>query len=144
MSSTRNASETSSSNFEALFNEALAKYTQKTGDNLRGHPLASKIDGCKSAESFLAIFQEQVQEFEEFRKDDSKLMEWLRPVVDGLLVLSNSGAVQTAAELVSPHKVAVVMSVFLTSFSYRCFPLQNMSFLRSVSFSQCVSPSHSS
>ena len=53
MSSTRNASETSSSNFEAPSNnEALTKYTQKTGTNLRYHLLASKIDSCESAESF--------------------------------------------------------------------------------------------
>jgi len=143
MSSTRNASKTSSFNFEALFNDALTKYTKKTGKDLRDHPLASKIDSCKSAKSFLDIFQEQAKEFEE-SVDDSKLLDRLEPVVNGLLVLSESGAVETAASLVSPHKVAVVMSTFLTSFSYRCFPLQNMCFLRSASFSQCVFPSHSS
>ena len=143
MSSTRNASETSSSNFEALLNEALTKYTQKTGEDLRDHPLASKIDSCKSADSFLAIFQEQVQEFKGSR-NDSKLIDRLGPVVDFLFVLSKSGVVKDAADLVSAHQVAVVMSAFPTSFSYRCSPLQNMSCLRSASFSQCVSPSHSS
>ena len=143
MSSTRNASETSSFNFEALFNDALTKYTKKTGKDLRDHPLASKIDSCKSAEAFLAIFQEQAQEFEGSR-NDSKLIDRLGPVISGLLVLSESGAVETAAGLVGPHKVAVVMSTFLTSFSYRYSPLQNMCFLRSAFFSQCVSPSHSS
>ena len=143
MSSTRNASKTSSSNFEALVNEALTKYTQKTGDNLRSHPLASKIDSCKTAESFLAIFQGQVQEFEEFRKGDSKLIEWLRPVVDGLLVLSKSGEVQTAAGLVSPHNVAVVMSVFLNVIFIQVFPpakhvLSAISVLLSVCLSLAV------
>ena len=109
MSSTRNRSETSSANFEALLNEALTKYTEKTGKNLRDHPLASNIDRCNSAESFLAIFQQQAQDFDEFRNGDSKLIEWLRPVVDGLLFLSNSGVVDTVADIVSPHKVAVVM-----------------------------------
>jgi len=141
MSSTRNASKASSSNFEALLNEALTKYTQKTGKDLRNHPLASKIDSCKSAKSFLDIFQEQAKEFEE-SVDDSKLLDRLEPVVNGLLVLSESGAVETAASLVSSHKVAVVMSAFPTSLSYRCSPLQNMYFLRSAFFSQCVSPSH--
>jgi len=83
MSSTRDASET---NFGALFNGALTKYTQTTRKDLRDHPLASKIDSCKDAESFLAIFQKQAQEFEEFRKGNSKLIDMLRPVVDGLLV----------------------------------------------------------
>jgi hypothetical protein len=102
MSSLRDASETSPSNFEPLFNKALTKYIQKSGDILRDHPLASQIDSCKSAESFLAIFQEQAEKFEEHKKGDSKLVEWLRHLVDGLLVLSNSGVVETAAELVSP------------------------------------------
>ena len=120
MSSTRNAKETPSSEFEALFNEALTKYTKKTGDNLRDHPLASKIDSCDTIESFLAIFQEQAHEFEEYRNGDSKLIEWLRPVVDGLLVLSKSGAVKTAADLVSPHKLRLAL---LCSSFRRRFPI---------------------
>jgi len=111
MPSTRNHSETSSANFEALLNEALTKYTEKTGKNLRDHPLASNIDRCNSAESFLAIFQQQAQDFDEFRNGDSKLIEWLRPVVDGLLFLSNSGVVDTVADIVSPHKVALLCSM---------------------------------
>lgn len=111
MSSTRNRSETSSANFEVLLNEALTKYTEKTGKNLRDHPLASNIDRCNSAESFLAIFQQQAQDFDEFRNGDSKLIEWLRPVVDGLLFLSNSGVVDTVADIVSPHKVALLCSM---------------------------------
>ena len=109
MYSTRSASENSSSNFEALLDEALTKYTQKTGKNLRDHPLASKIDSSNSAESFLAIFQEQAQEFDEFRKGGSKLIESLKPVVDGLLFISNSSVVETLTDLVCPHKVLVVL-----------------------------------
>jgi len=144
MSSTRDDSETSSANFEALLNEALTKYTQKTGKNLRDHPLASNIDSCNSAESFLVLFQQQAQDFEQFRNGDSKLIEWLRPVVDGLLFISNSGVVDAVADIVRPPQGSCCYYVRCpTSLLYRCSPLQNMSFLRSASFSRCVSPSHS-
>jgi hypothetical protein len=57
-----------SSNFEALFNATLAKYTKQTGNDLRNHPLASRIDSCDSPDSILDIFQEQARAFKEFRK----------------------------------------------------------------------------
>lgn len=37
-----------SSDFEALFNAALAKYTKQTGKDIRHHPLVGRIDGCDS------------------------------------------------------------------------------------------------
>ncbi|KAN0111234.1 hypothetical protein V8E52_008714 [Russula decolorans] len=62
----REASNTTStsSNFEVLFNAALAKYTNQTGNDLRNHPLAIMIDSCDSPDSILDIFQEQARAFE--------------------------------------------------------------------------------
>lgn len=90
-------------NFEAIFNAALAKYSNQTGHDLRNHPLASTIDGCDSAESILAIFQEQAKSFHEFSHGDPKLMKWLQPVVTGLYTLTTSPALSAGASLVSPQ-----------------------------------------
>jgi hypothetical protein len=83
---------------------ALDKYTKQTGKDLRNHPLALKIGQCDSAESILAIFQEQAQEFDEFRNGNSKLIRWLQPVVTGLYTLSTSSALRGGVNLASPNK----------------------------------------
>jgi hypothetical protein len=78
MSSTPDTS-TSSSHFQAIFNAALAKYSEQTKMDLLNHPLTSKIKACDSAESTLAIFREQAKRFDKFRNGDHKLFKWLRP-----------------------------------------------------------------
>jgi fungal STAND N-terminal Goodbye domain len=90
------------SDFEALFNAALAKYTKQTGKDLRNHPLADRIDGCDNPDSILDIFQEQSQAFDEFRNGDTKLFKWLRPVVNVLHALSTNAVLTDRASLVSP------------------------------------------
>lgn len=80
----------------------MVKYTKQTGQDLRNHPLASKIDRCDSAESILAIFQEQAKAFQEFRDRDPKLLKYLRPTVDGLYALSTAPALSATIGLVSP------------------------------------------
>ena len=92
---------TTTSNFEAIIDAALAKYTRQTGKDLRNHPLALKINQCDSAESILAIFQEQAQEFDEFRNGNSKLIKWLQPVVTGLYTLSTNPSLRHGVNLVS-------------------------------------------
>jgi len=91
-------------NLEGIFNAALAKYTNQTGHDISNHPLASTIDGCDSAESILAIFQEQAKAFHEFRHGDPKLMKWLQPVVTGLYALSASPALSDGVSFVSPQR----------------------------------------
>ena len=102
-------------NFEGIFNAALAKYTNQTGHDLGNHPLASKIDGYDSAESILAVFQEQAKAFHEFRHGDPKLMKWLQPVVTGLYALSASPALSDGISLVSPPNVLLFLSVFFNT-----------------------------
>jgi len=50
-----------SSNFEAIFNAASAKYTRQTGKDLLSHPLASKIDSCISPSSSLQISKNKLR-----------------------------------------------------------------------------------
>jgi len=90
-------------NFDAIFNEAMAKYANQTGHDLRNHPLASKIDACDSAESILAIFQEQAQQFDEFRNGDHRLIKWIQPFVTNLHALSTNPILNTAVGFVSAN-----------------------------------------
>jgi hypothetical protein len=129
----------SSSNFEAILNAALDKYTKYTGQDLRNHPLVSEIDRCNSAESILAIFQEQAKAFQEFRNHDPKLLKYLRPTVNGLYALSTTLALSTTIDLVSPTNFLYFLTVFLMMLSCRRSPLHHQSSLGSVSFYLCVS-----
>ena len=101
MSSTPNTT-TCSSNFTALFDVALAKYTKITGSDIRSHPLSSMIDRCESLDAILAIFQEQSRAFDEFRNGDPKLIKWLAPLVSGLHAISTNAVISAGASLVSP------------------------------------------
>ena len=103
------ASKTSSlaSNFETLFDTALAKYAKRTGEDLRNHPLAAAIDRCNSPDSILAIFREQSEAFDEFRNGDPKLIKWLGPVVKGLHAISTNTVLSGGAGLVSPNQFRI-------------------------------------
>jgi len=101
------------SNFETLLNAALAKYTKQTGNDLRDHPLASKIDSCDSPDSILDIFQEQARAFDEFRRDDTKLFKCLRPVVNVLHALSTVPILSDSGSFVSLATFLVIYSMYL-------------------------------
>ena len=56
--------------FQDMFNAALVEYTNQTGTNvadLAKHPLAAKIENCKSANDLL-VLGEQAKAFREFRQ----------------------------------------------------------------------------
>ncbi len=136
MSSASNTSPTSF-NFEAIFNAALTEYTIRTGNDLRNHPLASKIDSCDNPESILDIFQEQAQAFDKFRKGDTKLLKWLKPVVGVLHAFSTNEVISDIASHVSPATSVILL---LDNLSSRCFRPQRRSSPLSISCYPCVSP----
>ena len=103
MSSTSNTTSTTF-NFQVIFDAALKDYTKKTGKDLRDvdHPLASELDSCDSPYSILKIFQEQAREFDEFRKGDTNLFKWLKPIVKVLHTLSTNEVLGDSAASVNP------------------------------------------
>ena len=113
MSSSANTTSTPF-NFEEIFNAALTKYRERTGKDLRNHPLASKIDNCDNPDSILNIFQEQAQEFDKFRKGNANLVKWLKPVVNVLHAISTNKAFIDKASHVSPQ---LLLFFFLTIYS---------------------------
>ena len=136
MSSTSNS--TSTSNFQAILNAALTKYIKETGTDLHNHPLASEIDCCDSPDSILNVFEEQAQAFEEFRKGDTKLFKWIRPVVEVLYTLSSNGALGDSASLVSS---VTVLLYFFDILYPRYFRPQKRSSAVSGFFYLCAAPS---
>ena len=131
-------------NFERIFSAALAEYTKQTGKNLRNHPLANRIDSCNSAESILGIFEEQSQAFEIFRNSDikqSKLLKWLKPVVNVLHALSTNEVFKACVGHVSPATFLIIHSVYLNTLSpRRIHPRKRFSPVLGF-FYLCVSPS---
>jgi hypothetical protein len=103
MSSTSNTT-SATSNFKAFFDAALKDYTKKTGKDLcdLDHPLASKLDSCDSPDSILNVFQEQAREFGEFRKGDTKLLKWLKPIVKILHPISTNKVLGDSVSSVNP------------------------------------------
>ena len=135
MSSASNTTPTSS-NFDVIFNTALTEYTKRTGKDLCNHPLVSKIDSCHNPESILDIFQEQAETFDKFKKGDTKLFKWLRPVVNVLHAISTNKTFSDKASHVSPP---IFVLLLLDNLPLRCFRLQRRSYPLSISCYLCVS-----
>lgn len=117
-------STTSNTNFQALLSAALANYTKQTGDDLVNHPLVTKFQNCDDPDSILTVLQEQAVTFDEFRKDDLKLMKWLKPMIHGLHALSSSAILSEGTGLVSPQSPLVFYN-HLEYLSLRYFHLRN-------------------
>ena len=78
----------SSSNFESIFKAALKAYQKKTKNDLLVHPLATQLKACESPTDILAILQDKVNEFDESRSADERLLRWLRPTINVLYAFS--------------------------------------------------------
>ncbi len=87
---------------QTVFSDALVEYKKQTGKDIVEHPLSRRLVYCKSPDDILAVFKEQAQAFEQFRKGDWKvqLMRRLKPVVHVVLSLSISGVLGEGLGLV--------------------------------------------
>ncbi|KAN0133358.1 hypothetical protein V8E53_008798 [Lactarius tabidus] len=68
------------SNFQVVL-DALDKYVEQTGIDLKEHPFAVKVLGCNSPASVLLLLQENVKVFKEYRDNNRKFIHCLSPVV---------------------------------------------------------------
>ena len=76
-----------SSRFRVLFEAALQQYEMQTEMPLTKHPLAEQLQHCDSVDSVIALLQEQVQAFSEFR-GTHRVMKSLKGIVSVLSTLS--------------------------------------------------------
>lgn len=110
---------TSASNLRSILDEASVQYKELTGYNLATHPFAAKFDNWDSADTILEVFQDQARKFNEFRKGNEKLMEWLKPTVQIMVSISASlGNAATSVQLVfTGISILIGVSLFLNSLS---------------------------
>ena len=85
-----NASSSSSSNFQSVFNAALDAYEKKTKTKLLTHPLAAQLQSCDSPTAILSVLQDLIQQFDRRRSSDERLTSWLNPTVNVLYAFSST------------------------------------------------------
>ena len=141
------SSTSTTSNFQDILEAALELYTKKTGKDLcdlpADHPLV-ELDSCNSPDSIIVIFQEQARKFGEFRKGNTKLLQWLKPIVKVLHTLSTNKVLGDYATNVNPattHYSHLSALTLIRRVIPRCFHMQRQSSPPSNSFYPCVSPS---
>ena len=86
------------SNFQSIL-DALNKYAEQTGIDLKNNPFADKVKGCDSPDAVLVLLQENVKAFKDYRDKNRKFIDCLSPVVQ--FVHAFSGFLGEAASLVS-------------------------------------------
>ena len=84
------------SRLQVLLEAALQDYERQMGIVLAKHPLAEKLQNCHSVESLAAVFEEQTQDFKEFRGKDKVL----KPLKTTLTVLEKLSAKADAIGMV--------------------------------------------
>jgi hypothetical protein len=89
------------SGFELIFDAALIEYARQTGINLATYPPAEKLMNCGSPDAVIQLLQEKMQGFKVFRDRGSKLIKWLRPLVQVIYLVS--GVLGHTTDPVSPR-----------------------------------------
>ena len=93
------SSSESSLHFQSVFNTALEAYENKTKNKLLTHPLATQLQSCNSPAAVLSVLQELIQQFDQRRRSDERLRNWLNPTVN--VIFSFSALISEGVGLVS-------------------------------------------
>jgi len=72
------------------FNDAFRSYAKRTGEDLLLHPLAARLQSCKSPHDALSVLQEEAQTVDQSPSGGERLTERLGPTVNVLFSLSSS------------------------------------------------------
>ncbi|KAH9958145.1 hypothetical protein BC827DRAFT_1156951 [Russula dissimulans] len=87
----RNSPEnTSSSNYQLIFDNALKAYKKKTGKNLRSDPLLLGLGTCDSPDALLNTLRQHVPTFDQSASSDARLTNWINLIVNVLATFSTS------------------------------------------------------
>jgi len=98
----------------AILDEASRQYKAMTGEDITTHPYAAKLERWDSVDAVLEVFQSQVQAFNEFRKGNKKLMEWLHPVVHTLIAVCGPLGDAVGVSFPPAQGIFVCINVLLT------------------------------
>jgi hypothetical protein len=88
MMSTTPIATTSHSNLDTIFASALRAYKQKTGKDIKSHPLAAKLQACHSPDAILAVLRNQIPTSHQSQSGDEIRTKWLTPTVNVLYAFS--------------------------------------------------------
>ena len=105
---------TPSSNFQPIFNAALRAYEKKTKNDLLAHPLAARLQACKSPGDILAVLQDKVNEFDRSRSANERLSQWLDPTIN--VLYSFSATLGSGVGLVSTLKSTCLLLRLIANF----------------------------
>jgi hypothetical protein len=83
-------SESSSSNFQLILDNALKAYKKRTKKDLLIHPLASQLQACEFPADIVAVLQQQIQGLDQSRSSDERWTKWLDPTINILLTFSQT------------------------------------------------------
>ena len=86
------------SNFQSIL-DAVDKYADETGIDLKENPFAEKVKGCDSPAAVLLLLQENMKAFKDYRDQNRKFIDCLSPMVQ--FVHTFSEILGEAAGLVS-------------------------------------------
>jgi hypothetical protein len=81
-----------------MLGDGLAKYKEKTGNDLLSHWFADQLKPCMSVDAVLDILRDQARPFEQ--SGDQELMKWIGPLVNILHAFSSSNALNVGDGLV--------------------------------------------
>ena len=104
------------SNFQSIL-DAVDKYAEQTGMNLKENPFADKVKSCDSPDAVLLLLQENMKAFKDYRDKNRKFIDCLSPVVQ--FVHTFSGILSEAAGLVRREHSFCCIDFFKYSFSIR-------------------------
>ena len=85
-----NFTDSMSSNFQLIINDALKAYEQHTKKDLLAHPLASQLQACDSPTAILNVLQQQIQGVDQSRNSNDRWTKWLDPTVNILYALCDT------------------------------------------------------
>ena len=68
------------SNFQSIL-DAVDKYAEQTGINLKDNPFVDKVKGCDSPDAVLLLLQENLKAFKDYRDNNRKFIDCVSPVV---------------------------------------------------------------
>ena len=85
-----NFTDSMSSNFQLIINDALKAYEQHTKKDLLAHPLASQLQACDSPTAILNVLQQQIQGADQSRNSNDRWTKWLDLTVNILYALCDT------------------------------------------------------
>ncbi|KAH8994266.1 hypothetical protein EDB92DRAFT_319590 [Lactarius akahatsu] len=104
-------SSTLSPDIQSLFGSALSEYEKRTGTSLTDNELSSRLRSCDSADSVIAVLQDQAQAFRKYRGDRGRVMIRLNQAVNALYTLSTSPVLVGGIGIPFPPATAIFAGI---------------------------------